>query len=94
MTQRKMVIYRDQVMVEGWPQQIWAAQKKLTYRRGEKDFPRIPYGKERHDWKASRIPCHDCKVHEGEFHVPSCDVEECPACHGQRLSCNCERDGD
>jgi hypothetical protein len=25
----------------------------------------------------------------GQFHLPWCDAEECPRCHGQLLSCYC-----
>jgi hypothetical protein len=31
--------------------------------------------------------CHDCRCTEGNFHHPGCDVEECPVCHGQLISC-------
>ena len=32
-------------------------------------------------------PCHDCGEEDGELHWKSCDMEVCPACGGQRLSC-------
>lgn len=33
--------------------------------------------------------CHDCKVKKGGFHHPGCDMERCPACSGQLISCGC-----
>ena len=33
--------------------------------------------------------CHDCNVHAGGFHHPGCDMERCPNCKGQLISCGC-----
>lgn len=33
--------------------------------------------------------CHDCGAREGEFHKPGCDMERCPFCGGQLISCEC-----
>lgn len=33
--------------------------------------------------------CHDCGAKEGEFHDPGCDMEQCPFCSGQLISCDC-----
>ena len=33
--------------------------------------------------------CHDCNCNEGELHHSGCDMERCPFCGGQLISCNC-----
>lgn len=36
--------------------------------------------------------CDDCDAKKGEYHFDGCDLEVCPICYGQKLSCNCEID--
>ena len=36
--------------------------------------------------------CHDCGIvnEKGNIHHFGCDMERCPACSGQLISCNCK----
>ncbi len=41
-------------------------------------------------WNPSeRHCCHDCGCYEGELHERGCDMERCPFCLGQLISCSC-----
>lgn len=40
------------------------------------------------------IKCHDCLCPPGGIHHPGCDVERCPKCKGQLISCRCLRGED
>lgn len=33
--------------------------------------------------------CHDCGAKEGEIHQRGCDMERCPFCGGQLITCSC-----
>jgi len=33
--------------------------------------------------------CSDCFAECGQYHAIGCDLEECPKCHKQMISCKC-----
>ncbi|HZX56791.1 MAG TPA: hypothetical protein VFE86_19040 [Ilumatobacteraceae bacterium] len=55
------------------------------------DLP--PYGSDP-GWTCSSDRCGDCGVFRGGWHHPGCDLQACPACGGQLLSCGCQFDED
>ncbi len=91
---KKMVVENGVEMADGWPQRIEDAQRQETYLIGGRDYQRIRYGAEADDWGAEKQPCHDCAVVKGQFHVPGCDVERCPVCGRQAISCDCPYEDD
>ena len=52
-------------------------------------FQPVRFGRERiRGWKSER--CGDCGVRRDGFHHRGCDMEECPRCSGQLISCGCD----
>lgn len=56
-------------------------------------YERIKYGDESKEFNLqSKGRCSDCGAKKGYYHHLKCDVEQCPSCKGQLLSCNCSED--
>ena len=61
-------------------------------------FPYIQYGTEFYlrntVYYDSNEHCHDCGIlnKEGNIHHTGCDMERCPRCDGQKISCGCSWD--
>lgn len=86
---REFVAYNGAQMIRSWPAQIVAAQAERTIELQGRAYQRLPYGVEP-GWEMSAdVPCHDCGIKKGQLHVPNCDVEACPRCFGQLITCGC-----
>jgi hypothetical protein len=53
-----------------------------------KVYDRIPNKEE----NPEEYVCLDCEAEDGQIHELGCDVETCPRCGGQLISCGCVRD--
>lgn len=52
---------------------------------GSKCYRRIVNAADTDSYEA----CKDCNVKTGQYHHLGCDMERCPSCHGQLISCGC-----
>lgn len=60
--------------------------------RGGVPIAMVRFGEERPKWRGAT--CGDCGVHRGGLHHLGCDVQRCPVCGGQMMSCGCRFDED
>ena len=72
---------------EGWQRDFKQAQAVTRFVINSQDYDRIRYGAEEEALKQPK--CDDCGAPRGTFHLLGCDIEQCPRCGGQAISCDC-----
>lgn len=78
-----------------WCNQDMIAATSCTvdvFHRGGRRFEMVPFGAERR--RGGPRQCGDCGVGRGGWHHPGCDLQVCPACRRQMISCGCRFDED
>lgn len=74
------------------------SQSIKTFRIAGRELPRVACGFERGEFaEAIDEKCSNCGVPTGFLHLLPCDLEQCPLCEGQALSCSCvyeKREGE
>jgi TIR domain len=87
-----LVEYNGVMIASFWPKQIERAQHEPLY-LVTAAYDRIRHGDEKMWGRKKPVnPCHDCAALPGQYHVPGCDMERCPACGGQSISCGCRHE--
>lgn len=75
----------------GWHEAMEEAQALVALQINGADYPRIGHGlQEREHGMEPPHGCHDCHVKTGQLHIPGCDMEKCPRCGGQIITCDCD----
>lgn len=60
----------------------------VSFKDDLRAYPTIPYINPA-TFNAKNSNCHDCGVQIGAKHHPGCDMERCPRCGFQLISCGC-----
>jgi HEPN domain-containing protein len=91
---REQVVYRGVEVFREWPAEIIRAQEQTMIELHGRMFQRFRRGEEPYNdvRENTAYSCHDCAVLAGEYHVFHCDMEACPRCFAQLISCGCAWD--
>ena len=87
------ILYNGMHVTRGVPAAIVAAQSTTELDIDGGTRARVPYGTDPRwtdvDLAGVAQPCHTCYVITNQRHVLGCDMEQCPRCGGQLVTCGC-----
>lgn len=89
----EIVVYNNMLVSKELKDETIREQSRRFILVNGKDLERLAYGDESGASASERInfPCHDCLVVKGQLHLFGCDMEECPHCATQLISCECTK---
>jgi len=101
---KNIIIFRGEEMhnesIENYKAEIAKYSKVDSFVTSSgKLIKRIAFGEENHSFHQNENEeymlydfefCDDCGAKQGEYHLPDCDLEVCPICYGQKLTCGCD----
>jgi hypothetical protein len=87
-----IVTFFGQQMRRDYAEDLQAAQDETHLVCDGEVYPKVAYGDEtfRRPIEADHKPCRHCGTIKGKSHSHACDYEQCPKCHHQLMSCDCE----
>lgn len=92
----EIVYFNEIFMPKGLQVEISGEQENSTIIINGEKFSRVHYGSpEEHpevNFEYANKPCGDCLVIRGQIHLLDCDMEQCPNCSNQMITCACEID--
>ena len=85
------VTYQGTTVHHEWPADLVESQFWPTIVCGGAEYARTPYGSEpAPEGFTFQTNCGDCMALIGQYHGSGCDIERCPVCTFQMLSCDCD----
>ncbi len=82
--------HNDMLAVRSCSRNNWLALGKDVRTGDPRTWPTVPYINPA-TFGDENPNCHDCGVQIGARHHPGCDMERCPRCGGQLISCGCQK---
>jgi hypothetical protein len=84
---REIVLWNGVEVPRTWPAQVMESQLETMIELQGVEFLRLKRGT---DWPSrDGTSCHDCGIVDDMIHDFGCDMETCPRCFGQLITCGC-----